>query len=115
MAVLKAYPYPQQASIVTSPVADGISKLQAVGIDPVRILDVYLDAQAYAQIASTRAKQGKESIANPYRYISKVNGMTTDQLKVTNAVLERTYNDVNICPVKKKKKVVSRLVCIRQA
>ena len=88
------YPYPQQPSIVTGPVADGISKLQAVGIDPARILDSYLDAQTYAHIAAAREQQKKEAITNPYRYLAKVNGMTSDQLKVTNAVLERTYNDV---------------------
>ena len=88
------YAYPQRPSIVTGPVADGIHKLQSIGIDADRILDIYLDAQKYAHIVRNRETKKQETIVNPYRYLAAVHGMTSDHLKVSNRELESTYNAV---------------------
>lgn len=84
------YSFPQEPAIVTSSVSQHIDALLNVGVDPDHILDIYLDARRYAQINNARA--ANSPILNPYRYLRKTDGMTTEQLRVSANALESTYN-----------------------
>lgn len=78
------YPFPQTPCIVPGEIATLFQDFEKIGVVADHILDLYLLSHA--------AKNVPHDLGNPYQYMRKVTGLTTDALAIRYTDFEKTFN-----------------------
>lgn len=81
---MNRYPFPQTPCIVPGEIATLFQDFEQIGVVADHILDLYL--------LSHVAKNVPHDLGNPYQYMRKVAGLTTDTLAIRYTDFEKTFN-----------------------